>query len=187
MIEDIRQSTSHGIRPICDALGVPRSSYYQAAQATPTQQSDQKIGDLIDLCSRKIIGWSLADNLRTELAVNALQQAIESRCTAHQPIFHSDRGRPIRLRRIPGGPAQDRDASEHVCSGEPLPLCLDGILYGKIESRNARRRLFHRRSRRSDRNLLLHRILPQRASQTLLCKPMSICLRFSRFPRGSAD
>jgi len=64
-------------------------------------------------------------------------------------------------------PAQDRDASEHVCSGEPLSQCLDGILYRKIESRNARRRLCHQRSRRSDRNLLLHRILLQRVLQTL--------------------
>lgn len=47
MIEDIRQSTGHGIRPICNALGVPRSSYYHAAQATLTQQSDQQIGDTL--------------------------------------------------------------------------------------------------------------------------------------------
>jgi hypothetical protein len=45
----------------------------------------------IDLSSRKIIGWSLEDNLRAELAVNALQQAIGSRSAAHQSIFHSDR------------------------------------------------------------------------------------------------
>jgi hypothetical protein len=35
MIDDIRQSTGHGIRPICEALGVPRSSHCHAAQATP--------------------------------------------------------------------------------------------------------------------------------------------------------
>jgi putative transposase len=191
MIDDIRQSTGHGIRPICEALGVPRSSYYHAAQATPTQQSDQHIGDLIqaifkrhrrryghrriwkeladhhivcapdrvrrimrerglkaiqpktyvprtsdgradkpspnlllgqplpdkpdqvwagdithiptttgwlylavviDLYSRKIIGWSLADHLRAELVVDALRQAIRSRGTTQKPIFHSDRG-----------------------------------------------------------------------------------------------
>lgn len=47
---------------------------------------------VIDLCSRKIIGWSLADHLRGELAVNALRQAIASRSTTQKPIFHSDRG-----------------------------------------------------------------------------------------------
>ena len=53
MIDDIRQSTGHGIRPICDVLGVPRSSYYHAAQATPTQQSDQHIGELIEVIFKR--------------------------------------------------------------------------------------------------------------------------------------
>jgi putative transposase len=191
MIEDIRQSTGHGIRPICEVLGVPRSSYYHAAQQTPTQRSDEQFGDMIqaifkrhrrrygyrriweefddqnivcsadrirrimrerglraiqpktyvprtsdgradkpspnllldqplpekpdrvwagditfiptatgwlylavviDLCSRKIIGWSMADNLRSQLVIEALKQALGSRSTAHKPIFHSDRG-----------------------------------------------------------------------------------------------
>lgn len=191
MIEDIRQFTGHGIRPICDALGVPRSSYYHAAEPTPTQRSDQQTGDMIqaifnrhrrrygyrriweeladhgivcapdrvrrimmerglraiqpktyvprtsdgradkpsanllvdqplpdqpdqvwagditfiptstgwlylavviDLCSRKIVGWALADNLRTQLVIDALQQALGSRSTTQKPIFHSDRG-----------------------------------------------------------------------------------------------
>lgn len=47
MIEDIRHFTGYGIRPICDALGVPRSSYYHAAEPTPTQRSDQQLGDMI--------------------------------------------------------------------------------------------------------------------------------------------
>lgn len=191
MIEDIRQSTGHGIRPICDALRVPRSSYYHAAVPTPTQRSDEQLGDMIqaifkrhrhrygyrriwedlsdqgivcaadrvrrimrerglraiqpktyvprtsdgradkpspnllldqplpdkpdqvwagditfiptasgwlylaviiDLCSRKIIGWSMADNLRSQLVIDALKQALGSRSTAQKPIFHSDRG-----------------------------------------------------------------------------------------------
>jgi transposase InsO family protein len=191
MIEDIRQFTGHGIRPICDALGVPRSSYYHAAEPTPTQRSDQQLGDtiqaifkrhrrrygyrriweeladqgivcaadrvrrimrerglraiqpktyvprtsdgradkpspnlllgqplpaepdqvwagditfiptstgwlylavIIDLYSRKIVGWSLDDNLRTPLVIDALKQALGSRSTTQKPIFHSDRG-----------------------------------------------------------------------------------------------
>lgn len=191
MIEDIRHFTGHGVRPICDTLGVPRSSYYHAAQPTPTQRSDEQLGDMIqaifkrhrrrygyrriweeladqgivcaadrvrrimrerglraiqpktyvprtsdgradkpspnllvdqplpgkpdqvwagditfiptatgwlylavviDLCSRKIIGWSMADNLRTPLVIDALKQALGSRSTAQKPIFHSDRG-----------------------------------------------------------------------------------------------
>ena len=47
---------------------------------------------VIDLCSRRIVGWSLADNLRAQVVVDALKQAIGSRSTAQKPIFHSDRG-----------------------------------------------------------------------------------------------
>lgn len=191
MIEDIRHFTGYGIRPICDALEVPRSSYYHAAKPTPTQRSDQQLGDMIqaifkrhrrrygyrriweeladqdivcaadrvrrimrerglraiqprtyvprtsdgradkpspnllfgqplpaqpdqvwagditfiptsagwlylaviiDLYSRKIVGWSLDDNLRTPLVIDALKQALGSRSTTQKPIFHSDRG-----------------------------------------------------------------------------------------------
>jgi transposase InsO family protein len=191
MIEYIRQATGCKIRRICLTLEVPRSSYYHAAEPTPTQLSDQQIGEvieeifkrhrrrygyrriwedlaennivcaadrvrrimrerglraiqpktyvpktsdgradkpspnllldqplpaqpdqvwagditfiptsagwlylavIIDLCSRKIVGWALADHLRSQLVIDALQQALGSRSTAQKPIFHSDRG-----------------------------------------------------------------------------------------------
>ena len=46
---------------------------------------------VMDLCSRRIIGWSLADHMRSELVLTALNQALETR-PASQVIFHSDRG-----------------------------------------------------------------------------------------------
>jgi transposase InsO family protein len=47
---------------------------------------------VIDLCSRKIIDWSLADNLRNPLVTDAHKQAIGSRSTSQKLVFHSDRG-----------------------------------------------------------------------------------------------
>ncbi len=47
---------------------------------------------IIDLCSRKIVGWALADHMRAELVGDALKQALGSRDTAPDLIFHSDRG-----------------------------------------------------------------------------------------------
>lgn len=47
---------------------------------------------VLDLYSRKIVGWALADNLRTPLVMAALQQALRSRRRAAKTIFHSDRG-----------------------------------------------------------------------------------------------
>jgi transposase InsO family protein len=47
---------------------------------------------VIDLCSRKIIGWQLGDHLRVELVANALQNAIHQRPISTDLYFHSDRG-----------------------------------------------------------------------------------------------
>lgn len=191
MIEDIRRTTGHGIRPICEVLGVPRSSYYHAAEPTATECSDREIGDqieaifkrhrrryghrriwreladqgiacapsrvrrimaerglkaiqpktfvprtsdgradkpspnllegkdlpdcadrvwagditfiptaagwlylavVIDLCTRRIVGWSLARHMRAGLVSEALKQALETRRPGAGLVFHSDRG-----------------------------------------------------------------------------------------------
>jgi transposase InsO family protein len=47
---------------------------------------------VIDLCSRRIVGWALADHLRSDLVVDAMKQAIASRRHTTGLIFHSDRG-----------------------------------------------------------------------------------------------
>lgn len=191
MIDAIHRTTGHGIRPICDALGVPRSSYYHAAEPSASQQSDTQTGNkietifkhhrrryghrriwreladgdvrcapsrvlrimksrglkaiqaktyvprtsdgradkpspnlllgkdlpsqsdrvwagditfiptqsgwlylavVIDLCTRRIVGWSLARHMRATLVADALKQAMASRRPAPGLIFHSDRG-----------------------------------------------------------------------------------------------
>ena len=58
----------------------------------PTANGWIYLAVVIDLCSRKIVGWALADHLRTELVAAALQQALGSRDIAPELIFHSDRG-----------------------------------------------------------------------------------------------
>ncbi len=47
---------------------------------------------VMDLCSRKIVGWSMADHLRTELCLDAVEMAIKSRRPSQGLIHHSDRG-----------------------------------------------------------------------------------------------
>ena len=47
---------------------------------------------VIDRCARQIVGWSLADHLRADLVIAALQQALGSRRALPGLIFHSDRG-----------------------------------------------------------------------------------------------
>jgi transposase InsO family protein len=45
----------------------------------------------MDLYSRKIVGWHLADHMREELVITALKMAIQSRLVAAGLILHSDR------------------------------------------------------------------------------------------------
>ena len=47
---------------------------------------------VIDLCTRKIVGWSMADHLRTELTTDALQMALDRRQPTGDLLHHWDRG-----------------------------------------------------------------------------------------------
>lgn len=58
----------------------------------PTAEGWRYLAVIIDLCSRRIVGWALADHLRTELVTDALKQALGTRAVAPGLIFHSDRG-----------------------------------------------------------------------------------------------
>lgn len=50
------------------------------------------LAGVMDLCSRKIVGWACADHLKTTLVQEALSQAIGSRKPAAGLLHHSDRG-----------------------------------------------------------------------------------------------
>ena len=48
---------------------------------------------IIDLFSRRVVGWSMADHMRTELVLTALEAALGQRKPSPQGLtFHSDRG-----------------------------------------------------------------------------------------------
>jgi putative transposase len=50
------------------------------------------LATVIDLSSRKVVGWALSDHMRTELVGAALAMAFTTRRPAEGVIFHSDRG-----------------------------------------------------------------------------------------------
>jgi len=50
------------------------------------------LATVIDLASRKVVGWALAEHMRTELVEEALQMAFLTRRPGPSVIFHSDRG-----------------------------------------------------------------------------------------------
>ncbi len=191
MILEIQEKTGVSLRKICNTLSVPRSSFYHAAEASPMQLSEKKMGEQIeiifkrhcgryghrrirrqmaeegvicsprhirrlmkkrglraiqpknfipktsdgkalnpapnllanrplpslpnqvwtadityipsavgwfylavvmDLCTRKILGWKPADHMRSELVLEAFAQALGSTKSIKSAIFHSDRG-----------------------------------------------------------------------------------------------
>jgi putative transposase len=47
---------------------------------------------LLDVFSRRVVGWSMAEHLRTELVVNALEMAVWNRRPGAGLIHHSDHG-----------------------------------------------------------------------------------------------
>lgn len=58
----------------------------------PTQQGWLYLAAVMDLCSRRIVGWSMADHMRVELAADALKMALAWRRPANELLHHSDRG-----------------------------------------------------------------------------------------------
>ncbi|WP_432875103.1 IS3 family transposase [Kribbella sp. CA-245084] len=50
------------------------------------------LATVIDLASRRVVGWAVADHLRTDLIAQALANAVNRRRPAPGVIFHSDRG-----------------------------------------------------------------------------------------------
>jgi putative transposase len=59
----------------------------------PTGQGWLYLAAVLDCFSRKIVGWSMADHLQTDLTADALQMALLRRCPdGSKLLHHSDRG-----------------------------------------------------------------------------------------------
>ncbi|MEU8894065.1 IS3 family transposase [Streptomyces sp. NPDC048442] len=58
----------------------------------PTKEGWLYLATVIDIASRRVVGWATAGHLRTELVAEALTAACRQRCPTHPVIFHSDRG-----------------------------------------------------------------------------------------------
>ena len=58
----------------------------------PTQAGWVYLAVLLDLYSRKVVGWSLASHMQTELCLEALAQAVALRAPQAGLVHHTDRG-----------------------------------------------------------------------------------------------
>lgn len=58
----------------------------------PTWSGFVYVAFVVDVYSRMIVGWRVSTSLRTDLALDALEQALYSRPNGERLIHHSDRG-----------------------------------------------------------------------------------------------
>jgi transposase InsO family protein len=58
----------------------------------PTAKGWLYLALVLDLWSRKIVGWAMAEHLRSDLVISALQMAATQRQPPRGLLLHSDRG-----------------------------------------------------------------------------------------------
>jgi putative transposase len=96
------------------------------------------LATVIDIASRRVVGFAMADHLRTELVADALSNAVAARNPAAGLIFHSDRGvradstgrRNASSRRCRDGYWSETDARSCLSGADPVSgepdCCLAG-------------------------------------------------------------
>lgn len=70
----------------------PDKKYVGDITYIQTTQGWLYLATVIDLYSRKVVGWSIDENMKTSLIIDALDMAIKTRNPSSGLIFHSDRG-----------------------------------------------------------------------------------------------
>ncbi|WP_308250293.1 DDE-type integrase/transposase/recombinase [Sphaerisporangium fuscum] len=50
------------------------------------------LATMLDCFSRRVVGWSIADHMRTDLVADALKMAAATRGGLVDSVFHSDHG-----------------------------------------------------------------------------------------------
>ena len=50
------------------------------------------LATVIDLASRRVVGWAMAEHMESRLVVDALAMAVQGRLPAEGLLAHSDRG-----------------------------------------------------------------------------------------------
>jgi transposase InsO family protein len=71
---------------------VPNTVYVGDITYLPTAEGWLYLAIVLDLCSRAVVGWSMANHLRVELVNQALSMALCQRQPAAGLIMHTDRG-----------------------------------------------------------------------------------------------
>lgn len=74
----------------------------------PTDQGWLFLAVVVDIATRKVVGWATADHLRTGLVTDALRDAVRKQRPNAGTIFHSDRGCQYTSRELAGSAREFR-------------------------------------------------------------------------------
>jgi transposase InsO family protein len=74
------------------AAAAPDRKWAADITYVPTGEGWLYLAGVIDLCSRKVVGWAMAEHMRADLAADALRMAVARRDPAAGLLHHSDRG-----------------------------------------------------------------------------------------------
>lgn len=95
----VRTTDSHHAHPVAPNVldrrftaQKPDAAWLCDITYIPTGEGFLYLAGVMDLCSRRIVGWSMADHLRVGLVTAALQMATRTRSPSPGLIHHSDRG-----------------------------------------------------------------------------------------------
>ena len=81
---------------------------WPTSRMCPTGEGWLYLAAVLDAFSRRVVGWAMADHLRTELVLDALEMALATRRPAAGLVHHSDRGLPVHLAGLRAAPGRVR-------------------------------------------------------------------------------
>lgn len=91
----VRGRAQHGIPDLVDRTFVadgPDRLWVADITYVPTLSSWLYLAVVVDVFSRRVVGWAMASHLRTELVMEALEMALFNRRPEDPVIHHSDQG-----------------------------------------------------------------------------------------------
>lgn len=133
------------------SVGAPNRLWVADLTSVATHEGWRYLVAVLDACGRRVVGWSMADHLRTDLVLDALTMALQRRQPGPGRMHRSDHGRPytaLALRRSPPGGRPGRAPTQARVRVGTLPGRLHGQR-GRLLRQRRRRKLCRHAERRT--------------------------------------
>jgi putative transposase len=80
-------------------IGAPNERWASDATWIPTREGPLALAVVLDVGSRRVVGWATGEHLRAELTLAALRRALLARQPAPGLVHHADQGEEYKARR----------------------------------------------------------------------------------------